>query len=304
MIEHPSLRDPGGSEPPEVAELVSMADYLAHHLVSSNAISSMLPCLGYRVKPSVQLIFQIPPDLERPQTLNDLITATVTIISHTDEAFRKQRLQLGRQLSEAIYSVHMAQLVHKNVRPETIVVLDPIKGNNVGEDSLKLGLPFLTDWNMLRDVEDPSSRTGDDDWIRDIYRHPNWQGLQPERRYNINTSRFQYSIRILGSVLGTVRIIWARVRPSIPVQKLHTIKIWKHGSRMPEEEQPVIQELGLICPYRMIAQIVCVLSSQVTSLILKNWKPNEQLVHGRDSERGTYGKYVAGSYFAKKNSIY
>ena len=154
MIERPSLRDSGGSESPETSDLVTVAEYLAHHLITSNATSGMLPCLGYRVKPNVELIFQIPPGLGRPQTLSDVITATAMPGNYIDEQFRTQRQQLGRQLSEAVYSVHDAQLVHKSIRPETVIMLDSMVEDVTGkEDGLKLGLPFLTNWNMLRDKE-------------------------------------------------------------------------------------------------------------------------------------------------------
>ena len=64
MIERPSLRDSGGSKSAETSDLVTVAEYLAHHLIASNATAGMLPCLGYRLKQKLELIFQIPPGLE------------------------------------------------------------------------------------------------------------------------------------------------------------------------------------------------------------------------------------------------
>lgn len=32
----------------------------------------------------------------------------------------------------------------------------------IREDGFKLGLPFLSNWNMLGDKEDPTSKIGDD----------------------------------------------------------------------------------------------------------------------------------------------
>ena len=221
MIERPSLRDSGGPEPSETSDLVTVAEYLAHRLISSNATAGMLPCLGYRIKPNVELIFQIPPKLERPQTLNDLITATAMSRSHADEQFRTQRQQLGRQLSEAVYSVHEAQLVHKNIRPETVIVLDSVVEDvDVREDDLKLGLPFLTNWNMLRDKEDPSSRAGDDDWLKDIYRHPERQGLQLERRYNINHDIYSLGVCLL--IIGLWEPLILREDETARLCKLYT----------------------------------------------------------------------------------
>ena len=232
MIERPSLRDDGGSEPAETSELLIVAEYIARHLVSSKATAGMLPCLGYRAKPNVELIFQIPSGLERPQTLNDLITTT-TFKSHRDEPFRAQRQNLGRQLAEAVYSVHVAQLVHKNIRPETVVMLNPVAGDpTVREDDLKLGLPFLTNWNMLRDKEDPSSRTGDDDWLRDIYRHPERQGLQLERRYNLNHDIYSFGVCLL--VIGLWEPLISRENETARLSRLYTKTAFHLGLVDPE----------------------------------------------------------------------
>ena len=233
MIERPSPRDSGGSEPAESSDLLTVADYLAHHLISSSATAGMLPCLGYRAKPHVELIFQIPPGLGRPQTLNNLITATPISKSHRDEHFRAQQRHLGRQLSEAVYSVHEAQLVHKNIRPETIIMLDSVAENPpVGDDSLKLGLPFLTNWNMLRDEDDPSSRTGDDDWLRDIYRHPERQGLQLERRYSLNHDIYSLGVCLL--VIGLWEPLILRENESARLSKLYTKTAFRLGLVDPE----------------------------------------------------------------------
>ena len=237
MIERPSLRDSGGSEPPETSDLVTVAEYLAHHLIASNATAGMLPCLGYRVKPNVELIFQIPPGLERPQTLSALITATAMSGNHIDEQFRTQQQQLGRQLSEAVYSVHEAQLVHKNIRPETVIMLDSVAEDVTGrEDGLKLGLPFLTNWNMLRDKEDPSSRTGDDDWLRDIYRHPERQGLQPERRYNLNHDVYSLGVCLL--VIGLWEPLILIKDETVKLCKLYTKTAFRLGLVDPEASDP------------------------------------------------------------------
>ncbi len=228
MIERPSLRDGGGSEPAEISDLLRVAEYIAHHLTSSNATAGMLPCLGYRKKPNVELIFQIPSGLARPQTLSDLITKTARSISHRDEQFRAQRQNLGRQLSEAVYSVHEAQLVHKNIRPETVIMLDSVAGDPiVREDDLKLGLPFLTNWNMLRDKEDPSSRTGDDDWLRAIYRHPERQGLQLERRYNLNHDIYSLGVCLL--VIGLWEPLISRENGTARLSKLYTKTAFRLG---------------------------------------------------------------------------
>ena len=156
MIERPSLRDSGGSKSARTSDLVTVAEYLAHHLIASNATAGMLSCLGCRVKQKLELIFQIPPELGRPQTLSACITAVAMPGNHIDEQFRTQRQQLSRQLSLAVCPVHEAQLVHKIIRPQTIVMLDSVVEDVSGsEDGFKLELPFFTNWDLLGDKTHP-----------------------------------------------------------------------------------------------------------------------------------------------------
>lgn len=55
----------------------------------------------------------------------------------------------------------------------------------------------MTDWTMLRKINAPSSMVGENDWQKDIYRHPRRQGLQPETRYNMGHDIYSLGVCLL-----------------------------------------------------------------------------------------------------------
>lgn len=105
------------------------------------------------------------------------------------------RFRLAHQISEAVLSVHTLMRVHKNIRPDTILMMR--LSSLDGPDDMNLGIPYLTYWSMLRKINAPSSMVGEDDWQKDIYRHPRRQGLQPETRYNMGHDIYSLGVCLL-----------------------------------------------------------------------------------------------------------
>ena len=83
----------------------------------------------------------------------------------------------------------MYSFVHKNIRPETILVLSD------GES--ELGSLFLTGFKTFRRVGEQSMRVGDNDWAKNIYRHPQRQGLHPEEDYRMLHDIYSLSVCLL-----------------------------------------------------------------------------------------------------------
>jgi hypothetical protein len=170
----------------DVSELKAVTSYLSCHLAKAPSNRGLLECLGYRESPNLELIFEVPNGIGRPQTLRSLIAADTRKGPGGGRPL-DSRFLLACRLLEAVFSVHTAQLVHKNIRPETILVYQSISSEQTAlpSDATGLELPFLTDWSMLRKADGVSSRRGENDWMKDMYRHPQRQGLQPEERYNM-----------------------------------------------------------------------------------------------------------------------
>ena len=248
LIERPSLRDGPEDSSREISqeekirnadELCVVADYLCCHLMSPRAVAGILPCLGYRVKPRIELVFQVPDGLVRPRSLSREMITLKNSLSKVDELqqgttdgqdqgsqgsshdtpqvskinwpeeLRMYKIKLSQQLCQAVCSVYQANIVHKSIRPETIILFDidqpqeAVVGTSAKTSkSTTQTTPehhrlFLSHWNLLRSTNDPSSRFGDDDWTRDVYRHPERQGLQAERRYNFNHDVYSLGVCLL-----------------------------------------------------------------------------------------------------------
>jgi hypothetical protein len=100
------------------------------------------------------------------------------------------RVQLAKQLATAVSYVHILDFVHKNIRPENLIGF---------EDPTNTGLvPFyLIGFEQLRTVDGKTQMRGDDDWWKNMYRHPDRQGLVPEERYNIGHDTYSLGVCLL-----------------------------------------------------------------------------------------------------------
>ncbi|KAK2611431.1 hypothetical protein N8I77_004770 [Diaporthe amygdali] len=121
------------------------------------------------------------------------------------------RLDLARQLVNAISYVHLYDFVHKNIRPETILIIGQKTPNMLGTAS-KSGAPIneggqdgapgnetavLVGFDVLRDVDGKTLRLGDDDWERNLYRHPRRQGDTPSVDYEIRHDIYSLGVCLL-----------------------------------------------------------------------------------------------------------
>jgi hypothetical protein len=71
--------------------------------------------------------------------------------------------------------VHTLGFVHKNIRPDTIVVFK--------EGSIPIGPSFVIGFERFRPGATATFLTGDCSWEKNLYRHPKGQGVYPEDRY-------------------------------------------------------------------------------------------------------------------------
>jgi hypothetical protein len=177
---------------------------IASHLTKIQQEHGLLKCLGYHEAPDSAhtkpyLVFEVPEDFGNPSTLRG--TMLQTPIS-TDEPggghALESRFRLAHQISESVLSVHATGFVHKNIRPDTILLLRSLSSASPSSPQTLPGVqPYLTFWMMLRKATDLSSLRGEDDWQRDIYRHPDRQGTQPQERYNIGHDIYSLGVCLL-----------------------------------------------------------------------------------------------------------
>lgn len=183
----------------ETARILSAAD---PHLMS------ILPCRGFIHRPELSrfdIVLTIPHQVQAavPRSLRDLLTDP-KYGNHTYHSL-SERIQVARRLASAVFYVHTSKLVHKNIRPETILMVDVTNGHATGSKAkttnrypYKLGRPFLVGFDNVRqvDLEWTSKRDGTLEWEADIYHHPSRHGSTAAKYYSM-----QHDIYSLGVVL-------------------------------------------------------------------------------------------------------
>ena len=131
---------------------------------------------------SFEFIFSVPPGFGAPESLRALL------LSRSQEHPLNERFEVAKQLANSVMSVHNAQFVHKNISPETVLLLK--------NDSSTLGMPFLVGFEKFRLADGRTYHIGDSLWQRNLYRHPTRQGERPIEDY-----RMQHDIYSLGVCL-------------------------------------------------------------------------------------------------------
>jgi len=153
-------------------------------LVSEPAITSSedqdhsLPSESTKV---FKFVFAISPTLSNPRSLRAVLLDSASYSLN-------ERLDLAKKLTSSILFVHSVQFVHKNIRPETILVFQ--------NEHSEIGAPFLVGFEKFRLADGQTYRAGDELWDQNLYRHPSRQGTLPEEEY-----RMQHDIYSLGVVL-------------------------------------------------------------------------------------------------------
>ncbi|KUJ09025.1 uncharacterized protein LY89DRAFT_741324 [Mollisia scopiformis] len=173
--------------------------------------TSILPCLGFVHRPELNrfdLILSIPKSLPssttkefEPRSLRHMLTDP-GYGGYTYHSLSK-RLQLAKKLASAVFYIHTSKLVHKNIRPENILMFcgpseDAELMNKKDAFPYKLGQPVLVGFENVRQVEAEwaSNRSGSLTWEEDIYQHPSRHGATAAKYYSV-----QHDVYSLGIVL-------------------------------------------------------------------------------------------------------
>ena len=165
---------------------------LARKLSSVDPLTfGILQCLGVvRVKEpssgrlsSFDFIFRIPKELSsEPRSLRAYLS------SHLDHTLT-DRFQLAKQLAKSISYVHTLGFVHKNVRPETVLGFQT--------DASGFGLFFLVGFENMRTADGRTRLSGDSTWEKNLYRHPQRQGLSLQDAYTMQHDIYSLGVCLL-----------------------------------------------------------------------------------------------------------
>ena len=124
----------------------------------------------------------MPTPLHSPRSLRDILLTPPANVA------LNERFSLAYLLSRSVFFMHASDFVHKSIRPDNIIVFK--------DGSSHLGRPFLVGFERFRKDTTLTHRFGDDIWERNLYRHPQRQGLAPDEDFSM-----QHDIYSLGVVL-------------------------------------------------------------------------------------------------------
>ena len=141
-----------------------------------------------------QLVFSLPASsFTEPHSLRKMELAGMETYP-LDERFI-----LARQLAKAVMFVHSAEFVHKNIRPESILVV-----RNDAADPVLL----LVGFKHFRLEAGRTILRGDEDWEANIYRHPTRQGVQPAETYVMQHDIYALGVCLLEIGIGSSFVLY------------------------------------------------------------------------------------------------
>ena len=110
-------------------------------------------CQASQTPPNFNFVFSIPDDVQNPRSLRYLLQEAAP---HP----LNERLDLAKQLAHSVLYIHTARFVHKNIRPETIMVFEDSKS--------VIGSPFLLGFQTFRPADGQTYMVGNRDWEQNL----------------------------------------------------------------------------------------------------------------------------------------
>ncbi|KAK1758923.1 hypothetical protein QBC47DRAFT_96883 [Echria macrotheca] len=139
----------------------------------------------------IDLIFRPPAGpaetkLYRAYTLRERLMQPRGLISLT------QVLDIARKLASAVSFIHTCEFVHKNIRPEAIVFF-----GNPDDECGDLGSAYILGFDSFRNINFQTMRKGDVAWHRNLYRHPQRQGVRANEAYVMQHDVYSLGVCLL-----------------------------------------------------------------------------------------------------------
>ncbi|KAI0478341.1 hypothetical protein F4859DRAFT_504168 [Xylaria cf. heliscus] len=130
-----------------------------------------------------EVVYRTPPDCQLPKTLRyHLLKQNPVKLSTV--------MRIAKQLVRSVHYVHTCGFVHKNIRPENLLIFP-------GADDLSLGQSFLIGFTEFRNTNFQTNLHGDAAWHRNLYRHPQRQGMLVHERYIMQHDIYSLGVSLL-----------------------------------------------------------------------------------------------------------
>ncbi|TGJ80497.1 hypothetical protein E0Z10_g8266 [Xylaria hypoxylon] len=131
---------------------------------------------------AIEVVYHTPLNCQLPGTLRHHLLKQNPVSLSTI-------MRIAKQLVRSVHYIHTCGFVHKNIRPENILIFP-------SGDQLSLGHSFLIGFTEFRNANFQTNLYGDAAWYRNLYRHPQRQGAFVFERYIM-----QHDIYSLGACL-------------------------------------------------------------------------------------------------------
>ncbi|CAM1507759.1 Fc.00g046070.m01.CDS01 [Cosmosporella sp. VM-42] len=135
---------------------------------------------------SINLVFLMPSARGIPSTLRQRLM-------QPGDFSLTEVLNLARQLAKAVSFIHACNFVHKNIRPETILLFPDEEPNG----KVTLGSACLLGFDSFRSINFQTLLNGDAAWDRNLYRHPSRQGLHAQEKYIMQHDVYSLGVCLL-----------------------------------------------------------------------------------------------------------
>ena len=171
----------------DLAKLLQRVDPFIFGLLSCKGASKEWDLNGKLT--GFHLVFNMPEHFTNPGSLRTVLLTPPPGITLND------RFSLTALLARSVFFMHTSRFVHKNIRPENIIIVE-------GESRATTRRPFLVGFEKFRLDRGQTSRQGDARWERDLYRHPERQGKQPEQDFKMHHDIYSLGVVMLEIGLG------------------------------------------------------------------------------------------------------
>ena len=235
-----------------LARKLSYAEPAAFGLLNCKGVVKLVDN-STRKPTSFTFVFRMPDDLSEPRSLRGCL------ISGDSNHSLSDRFKLANQLAKSVFHIHTFGFVHKNIRPETILILK-------SADSW-VGSAFLAGFQHVRTAEEGTLRYGDSLWERNLYRHPSRQGQNPKEDYCM-----QHDIYSLGVCLLELGLWQSFVGYHEDGKTTFPLSALELSPGSPELQVPPLLKDSLVClarttlPYRMGTRYAEIVETCLTCL--------------------------------------
>lgn len=174
---------------------------------------SILKCSGVypalsETNPCFELEYSVPPHLDCPRSLRDLLTDESAAKLHP----LNHRFRLATHLATSILYVHSGQFVHKMIKPENIIVMTNANDPPIRQFPHVLGWPFLVGFERSRPASGLSGRYGEGKWEDCLYQHPSRWGITAEEAFTMFHDIYSLGVVLLEIGLWEPFVRWNEVR--------------------------------------------------------------------------------------------